>query len=273
MSQKSNDLLIIDPQIDFCRPGDINSPERGALYVDNAEKDMARVAQFIRNFGSNLRHIHVTLDCHHLFDVAHPQMWRNSKGENPHPFTIFGSKEIKNGEWLPVFPQLTQRFIDYCESLEKTGKFPLCIWPPHCLIGSEGNAIIPVLYEVLVEWQMTNRRNINFVSKGSNPFTEHYSAIKAEVADPNDPTTQINTRLIQVIMDSDMTFIAGEAGSHCLKSTIEDIVEGFEDDSYVKKLFLLEDCTSPVSGFEQSQIDFIRNMTQKGMNIATSSDF
>lgn len=277
MSRRT-DLFIIDPQIDFCRPGTgPNDPKRGALYVDGAEQDMTRVAAMIDRYGSKITNIHVTLDCHHLIDVAHPGMWRNSDGKNPDFFTIISSSDIKKGVWLPIIPALTKRFISYCESLESTNRYPLCIWPPHCLIGSEGNAVLPVLFEALVRWSKLHNNNVNYVSKGSNPFTEHYSAIKAEVPDPSDVTTQINVQLIETLKNSDHIMIAGEAGSHCLKNTVEDTADGFKDDSCVSKMTLLTDGTSPVISpyvdFPAIQASFISNMKARGMKTALTTDF
>ena len=264
------DLIIIDPQIDFCDP-------KGSLYVDEAEKDMERVASMIDRCGSKIKQIHVTLDCHHLMDVAHPPMWRDSDGNQPAPFTVITSQEQRDGKWTPTLIQYKQRFIEYGEALEASGKFPLCIWPPHCLIGSQGNAVLPVLFTALQKWETENRKNVNYVSKGSNPFTEHYSAVKAEVEDPSDPTTQLNTSLIKTIMEADITRIAGEAGSHCVKETVCDIADGFGDDSYVKKLMLLTDAVSPVISpfvdFPAIQDQFITDMKARGMQTANTTDF
>ena len=272
------DLLVIDPQVDFCRPGaDENDPKRGKLYVPGTKNDMKRTASMVDRFGSKIKKVHVTLDCHHLMDVAHPIMWRNSEGANPDPFTIITAQEIKDGKWIPVIPSLRQRFIDYCEALETGGRYPLCIWPPHCLIGSEGNNVLPVLFDTLVEWETNKRDLVNYVSKGSNLFTEHYSAVKAEVPDPTDPTTQLNTRLIQTLMEADKILIAGEAGSHCVANTVRDIADGFNDDSYVKKMVLLEDAISPVISpfvdFPAIQAQFVAEMVARGMQIAKTTDF
>lgn len=275
---KRIDLLVIDPQVDFCRPGqDAKDPARGALYVDNAENDMKNVALLVERYGTKIKRIHVTLDCHHLIDIAHPQMWRNSNGERPGVFTIFGSKEIRDGVWKPIFPSLTKRFIEYCTSLETTGRYPLCIWPPHCLIGSEGNNVFPILFNELKKWEEDHHDNIDYVSKGSNPFTEHYSAVKAEVPDPDDATTQLNTRFIKTLMEADEILIAGEAGSHCVKNTVEDIADGFGDDTYIKKMILLEDGVSPVQSpfvdFPAIQMKFIKDMKDRGMKTAATTDF
>ena len=270
MSKERIELLIIDPQVDFCDPN-------GSLYVDGADKDMERLAKMIKSFGQNIKKIHTTLDCHHLIDVAHPLMWRDSDGNHPAPFTIFGSKEIREGVWTPVILPLRQRFIDYCEVLEASGRYPLCIWNPHCEIGSPGNNVFPVLFEALQEWQTMKLNNVNYVSKGSNPFTEHYSAVKAEVPDPEDASTQLNTKLIKTLMEADKILIAGEAGSHCVANTVKDIADGFQDDTYIKKMILLEDAVSPVQSpfvdFPAVQAQFIADMKARGMQIAKTTDF
>jgi len=281
MSEKH--LMIIDPQIDFCDPGNgEGDPNRGTLYVPGAEKDMEKMANFVRKVGSTIDKIHVTIDSHYLIDVAHPQMWRDSDGNNPAPFTLITSKDIVEGRWTPIFPNLRQIFINYTSELESGGKYLLIIWPPHCLIGSRGQAVMPSLFEALVEWQNIHKNNVNFVTKGSNPKTEHYSPIRAEVVDPDDPNTQINTRrgsMVQVLQDdADIIYTGGEALSHCLKAALEDLVEIFGDE-HIKKFCLLRDTTSPVPSapgtpdFPAIAEQFIIDMKAKGMQTALTTDF
>ena len=247
--KKRTDLLIIDPQIDFCDPGTSESdPNRGSLYVPNAEKDMERISKLILSEGDRIKKIHVTLDCHHRFDIAHPGFWRNSKGKHPDLFTIITHMDVVNAKWSQVFMTLpgydndTEYLKTYTKTLEDSGRYPLCIWPPHCLIGSRGNGVYPVLFDALKVWEEEKRNNnVNFVSKGSTITTEHYSAVKAEVPDPNDPTTQLDTRFITVLKEADEVLVCGEAGSHCVKNTVEDIADGFGDDDAIGKLVLLTD--------------------------------
>ncbi len=259
------ELLIIDPQIDFCDP-------QGALFVDGADKDMERLAGFINDHGDKINNIHVTMDSHHKLDVAHPIFWRNGQGENPAHYTIISSQDVKDGTWQPVFPKLIKQMISYTESLEKSGRYPLCIWPPHCLIGSKGHGVFPILFEALLKWE-GRPWAVDYVTKGSNLYTEHYSAVRAEVPDPSDSSTQLNASLIQTLMEADTVIVAGEAGSHCLANTVRDIVDGFENDDYVKKIVLLQDATSPVTGFENLQEDFIKEMTSKGMQVFNTADY
>jgi nicotinamidase-related amidase len=111
------------------------------------------------------------------------------------------------------------------------------------------------------------------VTKGSNIWTEHYSALRADVPDPADPTTMLNERLIQTLREADLIFVAGEAGSHCVANTVRDIVEAFGDDTLLQKLVLLTDATSPVTGFEALQETYLSDMAARGLKTATTTDF
>lgn len=259
------DLLIIDPQKDFCDPG-------GALYVANAENDMARLAAMVTRLGSKINRIHVTLDSHHLVDIAHPIWWRDSKGNRPAPFTIITAKDVQSGVWTTRQPSVLKRTTEYVEALEATGRYPLCIWPPHCLIGSKGHAVTEKLYDALLAWE-DEHRMVEYVTKGSNPFTEHYSAVQAEVTDPNDPTTQLNIDLIKTIEEADILVVGGEAGSHCVANTLRDIRKAYGSDEKMKRIVLLEDAMSPVTTFEQLQTEFFAEMKAAGVQFNTTDNF
>ncbi len=259
------ELLIIDPQIDFCDP-------HGALFVAGADRDMTRLAALVRRLAPKLGDIHVTLDSHHFVDIAHPIFWKDASGSAPAPFTIITAAEVETGRWTTAQPGMYRRALAYVQALEKHGRYPLCIWPPHCLIGSTGHAVVPELFAALQDWEKRFAM-VDYVTKGSNPFTEHYSAIQADVPDPADPGTQINTALLQTLMRADLIAVAGEAGSHCLANTVRDIANNFGDDRLVSKIVLLQDATSPVTGFESFQDDFLREMTARGMKLATTTDF
>lgn len=257
-------LLVIDPQFDFCDP-------KGALSVPGADADMERLAAMIIRLHDRLDDIHCTLDMHHKVDVAHPIFWKDSSGNSPAPFTVISSSDVLDGIWTPREVALTRRMIEYVKALENGGRYPLCIWPVHCLIGHPGSNVMPQLMNAFHYWE-DQFAMVDFVAKGSNIYTEHYSAVQAEVPDPSDPGTQINIGLIQTLDEADVIAIAGEAGSHCLANTVRDIADNFSDES-IEKLVLLTDATSPVPGFEQNQTDFINEMTARGMQLSTTTEF
>lgn len=262
------DLLIIDPQMDF-----MDHPSRaGSLAVKGAHADMQRLSALVRDFGSSLNDIHVTLDSHHVLDIAHPTWWMDSAGQSPAPFTLISVEDVKTGKWRARIPEFARRSAEYVQQLADENRYLLCIWPEHCLIGTEGHAIHPELSAELCAWERKNLAVVDMVTKGSNPFTEHYSGLKAEVPDPEDASTQLNMGLIQTLEKADMVLIAGEALSHCVANTVRDIAASF-DPSAISKLALLRDCCSPVGGFEKLGEDFIAEMAGKGMKIVESGDF
>ncbi len=258
--------LIIDPQQDFASPN-------GALFVSGADDDMRRLARMVDRLGDRVDDYHVTLDSHRIVDIAHPIWWKNSAGENPQPFTIITLADLDAGRWTTANPGFFRRSREYVKALEAGGRYPLCIWPEHCLIGSAGHNVAPELLAALNRWERQVYGLLDFVTKGSNIWTEHYSAVKADVPDPEDPSTQINKSLIKTLMEADLVFIAGEALSHCVANTVRDIANEFGDDSYVKKLVLITDASSSVTGFETLGADFVKEMTARGMQTATTTDF
>ena len=57
-----------------------------------------------------------------------------------------------------------------------------------------------------------------------------------------------NASFIQALLEFDAVVIAGQAKSHCVAWTIEDLLSeiGTADEKLAEKVHLLEDCTSPV---------------------------
>jgi nicotinamidase-related amidase len=256
--------LLIDVQNDFCDP-------KGSLYVPGADKDAQRLANMLIRIKDKIDDIHFTLDTHHFVDIAHPVFWINSEGKHPAPFTLISVTDVETGIWRTTNPQFRSRALDYVRSLRDNARYVLCIWPPHCLIGSWGHCIYPLVYQALTAWEK-DFAMVDFVTKGSNFWTEHYSAVQADVPDATDPTTMINTRLIQTLQDADLIFLSGQALSHCVASTVKDIANNFGEEN-IKKLVLITDTTSPVSGFEPLAEVFIKEMTSRGMQLSTAETF
>jgi len=183
-----------------------------------------------------------------------------------------GIAEVEAGEWRTTIPSLQKRALEYVRTLERNGRYVLTIWPPHCLIGSIGHSVMPTLFQALRAWEEKNIAMVDYVSKGSNLYTEHYSAVRADVVDPADPTTHLNKRLIDTLEDADEILFFGQARSHCLANTMQDIADGFSNTDYVKKMILVEDCTSDVGGFEHLGERFVRDMVARGMRVTTTRE-
>jgi nicotinamidase-related amidase len=87
--------------------------------------------------------------------------------------------------------------------------------------------------------------------KGGNPLTENYSVMAPEVLARHDgqPLAQKNTAFLRTLLTADCVLIAGQAASHCVKSSIDDILTEIvaTDPALARKIHLLTDCMSAVT--------------------------
>ncbi len=253
-------LLIIDMQNDFCKPD-------GALYVKNAEKDISRLGTFITGYHDRLDHIILTQDNHHVIDISHSVFWEDDKGNPPEAFTQINTDDIEKGIWRPRFEK--ERAIEYIRDLESQGEFPHVIWPEHCIIGSYGAAIVDEIMEPVKKWAREGRY-FDVVTKGSNPLTEHFGALMANVPIKNNPETQLNTELIKTFHLFDTILIAGEAKSHCVATTVKQMLN---IDGIARKLVILEDCMSDVTGFETIALPIYEKAKNDGVRFTLSAEW
>jgi nicotinamidase-related amidase len=272
-------LLIIDPQNDFCdlpeayRPVDPHTGERvaPALPVAGAHQDMTRLAAFIDRGRGWLSDMTVTLDSHHRIDVAHPTFWLRRDGGAVSPFTPITARQVRDGEFRPRAAEALPRVLAYLDELEARGRYTLMVWPVHCEIGSWGHNVHADVKAAYNRWEEQTLRTVDFVAKGQNPWTEHYSAIQAEVPDEHDPDTQLNRALIVRLDAADLILVAGEASSHCVKATTEHLVENLPSGRR-EKVVLVTDCMSAVPGFEAQHDAFFKDMQRRGAVLTTSTD-
>jgi nicotinamidase/pyrazinamidase len=129
-------LLIVDPQNDFC---DVPC---AALPVPGANADLQRLAAFVDRCGDRIGNIHVTLDAHHVLDIAHPGWWKDEAGQSPAPFTVISREDVLQKRWSPRDPALQAHALAYVCALEQRGRYQHIIWPEHCLVGSWGIGVI-----------------------------------------------------------------------------------------------------------------------------------
>lgn len=131
-----------------------------------------------------------------------------------------------------------------------------------------------------MRWIDQQPRWINFVTKGDYPFSEHYSAIQADVPEPHVPKSHINADLLSTLGNADIVLWAGWAGSHALANTCRDAINffGAAKNSLCTKSVLLTDACSAVgdlSGsttFHDVREAFIGEMKCRGMQLATTED-
>lgn len=255
-------LLCIDPQVDF-HPG-------GSLAIANANIDSQRISDFVKEHLEEITDIFVTLDSHHRTHIAHGVFWKDENGNSPAPFTTITKEDVESGKWLPRDSSLLDHCLFYTEELEKKGRFKLCIWPEHCLIGSAGYAVVPPVNDAIQQWAGVNLNTVQYIMKGTNCLVEMYSAICAEVELKSDPSTSVDENLIERLNEADKLIVCGQALSHCVNYTVRDILKHWKGNP--AKICILSDCSSPVAGFEDAASNFLKEMKEVGVTITTSTE-
>lgn len=258
-------LLVIDPQNDFM---DISG---AALPVPGAAADMQRLAAFIDAAGNRIGEISVTLDTHHRVGIERPAMWRTAGGAGVPPFTTISAADVRAGTYVPRDAAALPRVLAYLDALEAAGRYRLMVWPVHCEAGTWGHNVEERVRRAYNRWEETTLRPVHKVFKGMNAWTESYSALQAEVPDPQDPATELNTGLVAELDAADRIVVAGEASSHCVRATVEHLAHHMPSQR-VDKLVLLSDCMSPVSGFEGEAAAFLEAMHARGARVVTHDE-
>jgi len=250
--------MLIDVQNTFCIPD-------FELYVGGrtgrgAVEDNVRLCEFIyRNIG-NITRITATMDTHMTMQVFHAIFFVDKDGHHPAPYTDIQASELRDRKWTfnpvlaPQFgiaPEYGQHMmIHYAEELEKKSKYALTIWPYHAMLGGIGHALVSSVEEAIFFHSVARVAQPEIEIKGDKPFTENYSVIGPEVlTGPMGETLGThNQKFIEQLQQFDRLVIAGQAKSHCVAWTVSDLLEDIAvlDLELAKKVYLLEDCTSPV---------------------------
>lgn len=257
---RRNHLVLIDAQRDFCFP-------EGTLYVggrsgQGALEDNDRTARFIYENLGVLSEITCTLDTHLPFQIFFASFWIDRGGAPLSPHRTISVDEIRAGDvapnpnivdavGAPDIGWLTKQVLFYAESLEKAGKYVLYLWPPHVLIGGDGHALVGVLQEARLFHAYVRGARNGVLIKGMHPLTENYSVFSPEVLLGHDGCALAprNDALIDSLLNEDRIIIAGQASSHCVKSSIDDLLAAIQerDTTLAQRVYVLADAMSAVA--------------------------
>lgn len=252
-------LLIIDAQNDFCNTN-------GTLFVagrsgDGAIVDSARIAEMVYRNLARITRIVPTMDTHFAYQIFFSTFWQTADGRPVACHRTITTTQIRSGEVVPNpaiaawvcgghYVWLQKQVLHYCEALEKTGKYELYLWPPHCILGSQGHALNGVVFEALMFHAYTRHACFAPEIKGGHLLTENYSVLRPEVLTRHDgrPLAQKNAEFIATLLRSKAVIIAGQASSHCVDATTTDLLNeiALHDPSLVRKVYVVSDCMSPV---------------------------
>ncbi len=284
-------LLAIDVQNTFCIPD--FELFVGGRSGDGAIADNVRLCEFIYRNLDRISEIAPTMDTHTAMQIFHPIFWINNLGEHPIPnATLIALEDVQQGKWVvnPAiahslakdnYAALQQHALHYVQQLSDKGKFPLTVWAYHSMLGGIGHALVSAVEEAIFFHNMARHSQTNFEIKGSNPLTENYSILRPEVMDGADgkAIAPKNTRFLQKLLEFDMVIIAGQAKSHCVAWTIEDLLSEILaiDPQLAHKVYLLEDCTSPVvvpnvADFTEQADAAFQRFAEAGMHLVKSTD-
>jgi nicotinamidase-related amidase len=250
-------LLAVDVQNTFCIP-DFELFVAGRSGT-GAVDDNRRLCEFIyRNLGT-ITQIYPSLDTHHAMQVFHAIWVVDEYGDHPAPYTLVSVDDVKAGRWRmnPAVAEALGIDVDYAErhlahytrSLAEGGKYNLTIWPYHAMLGSIGHALVSAVEEAVFFHSIARHSQPEFQVKGNNPLTEHYSMLGPEVTEgpDGDRLGGKNIELIEKLLTFDVVVVAGQAKSHCMAWTIDDLLEEeAAGERLAERTYLLEDCTSAV---------------------------
>jgi nicotinamidase-related amidase len=250
-------LVAIDCQNTFCTPD-------FELYVGGrsgtgAVDDTRRLCEFLYRNLDRVTRVVATLDTHQALQVFHALYLVDEQGRHPEPYTLVSAADVEQGRWrfnraaaptLGVDPEWAERhLVHYVRTLAERSKFELTVWPYHALLGGIGHALVSALEEAIFFHGVARSSQARFEAKGRSPHTEHYSALGPEVTSgpEGEPLGAKNVPFLEDLRAFDAIVIAGQAKSHCVAWTIDDLLTGLGPESdLVRKVYLLEDCTSPV---------------------------
>ncbi len=282
-------LVAVDVQNTFCIPG-------FELYVAGrsgtaAVDDNRRLCEFIyRNLGV-ISQICPTMDTHIVMQIFHSLYLINDSGEHPEPFTLIAEEDILKGRWkfnpalchsFEISADFGQRhLLHYTRKLKEGDKYDLTIWPYHGMLGGIGHALVASVEEAIFFHCVARYSQPDFHVKGDRPFTEHYSVFGPEVLEgpEGEPIGRKSDKLFRKLLEFDAVLIAGQAKSHCVAWTIDDLLEDIlvRDRRLVEKIYLLEDCTSPVvvpgvMDYTDRADAAFRRFADAGMHVVRSTD-
>jgi nicotinamidase-related amidase len=252
-------LLLVDVQNTFCLP-------EFELFVAGrsgrgAVEDSARVAAFLYRNLDRITQVVVTLDTHTAAQIFHPLFWVGPDGAHPAPHTVITVADVEGGRWR-VNPELAPAVaprpgfdVDawgrhYARRLAEGGKYPLVVWPYHSMVGGIGHAMVSAVEEAAFVHAIARQSPTRVEIKGRNPLTENYSVLRPEVMEDGsgNPVASANRALVEHLLSFDTVIVAGEAQSHCVAWTVEDLLAEIRarDSRLAEKVVLLDDCSSPV---------------------------
>ena len=267
----------IDVQVGFCTPG-------ASLFVPGAVEDTTRTTEWLYRNLAQISGLFFSMDTHRVFQIFHPAWWIDAQGRHPAPLTPVFHEDVRSGKWTAIAHP--KESLEYVKKLESTGKYVLTVWPYHTLLGGLSHALVPAVMEAALFHAAARKFQTHFETKGTHAMTENYSVLSPEVTElSGNVVGSFNAPFFKMLMDYDRVYVFGQAKSHCVLSTLNDIQKHVmaTDPKLAEKIWILEDAMSPVPAppisplpdhlnFPKIADEAIAQWKQAGMKVVRTTD-
>lgn len=209
--------------------------------------------------------------------------------------------------------ELQEWAYKYVKKMQDDPNKPVpCLWAEHCIKGSDGWKVYePLLIELnkLLDKVFYHEKGTNdlvemySIFSAENPYEELLEDVSekckkkiaelypnvihvGEIPDKHDNTpndkenynTTFNDVLFKKLIGENKNnkiFVCGEAKSHCVKTSLEDMLKNCGDFEFPKEnIYVFEDMTSLIPGYEiPTEAAYKKMMIQDGLRVIKSEDF
>lgn len=161
-----------------------------------AAEEGSTLAQFISQHLDDIDEIVVTLDSHHKLHVSHSTYWVDGAGGQQQPAvnTTITLRDVEAGLWRPRKPELLEYTMDLLRQLGAQNAHygygsttdadadiaavqgpggGIVIRPEHCLVGSQGSAILPAVHRAIGEWVDHTLRDVTYLTTANKNYLQH----------------------------------------------------------------------------------------------------
>lgn len=286
-------LIGIDWQNDFVLPAqDQVAPGEpyGSLSVPGAKQDIANWTRFIYDNYAKISRIMLSVDTHRPKQIFHRSAWRDwsNGGSYVEPYTLITAEKIRDHTYDFTGGE-PKRAAECAQTLAEAGKGGIFIWPEHCIEGTLGWNPETELMQMVIFYSVVRDSKPIYLYKGRKLYSEMYGILEPEY----NPRKKVNWNILSLIVEhgddwcwyrqegkfkrptGNKIIIAGEAASHCVLESVRQILKYLDKGGMpeaAQNLYILEDCTSPVAGFEQQMQDAFDDFKRQGVNIVKSTD-
>ena len=176
-----------------------------------------------------------SIDTHHAMQIFHAICLVNDRGEHPAPFTLVSAEDVEAGRGGStrrsprpgLEPAYAQRHLLHYTRATGRGRQ---VRADHLALPLDARQHRPRprarVEEAIFFHGIARPSQPDFQVKGDNPLTEHYSMLGPEVIEGPDGErlATATTRWSRNSSTFDVVVVAGQAKSHCVAWTIDDLL-------------------------------------------------